>query len=65
MRTIAGAILILAAVIALCFGFMLGHANWFQHRGIPGMLEVGGVIGGLVGLGVLVWGLISERPGQP
>jgi hypothetical protein len=61
MKTISGAILILAGVIPLCFGFMLDHADWYHQTDMPKALMAGGVVGMFVGLALLIWGLVAER----
>lgn len=62
MRTIAGLILVLAGVIPLSIGVMLGGAQWYKIIDTPRLMQVGGAIGILVGIGVFLWGDSATTP---
>lgn len=64
MRTIAGSILVLAGVILLSMGMMLDGAQWYKIIDTPHMMQVAGGLGTLAGIGVFVWGLVTENVRQ-
>lgn len=60
MRAIAGAILVLAGVIPLCFGIMFQNNVSFGPGKSATALQIGGALGVLVGVAVLIWGFKTD-----